>query len=111
MSIEFDDEAQAGIDAEEEEAAAAADLTDEEAEHEFHEATVRNEDAASEEEGKMEFLQELERIDRQLQAVEQDKSETMKEFNDQIKALKNRRADTLDSLENYRLGERSLPLE
>ena len=67
-------------------------------------------DAASEEDGQMEFLQELERIDRQLQAVEQDKAETMKDFNEQIKTLKNRRADTLDSLENYRLGERSLPL-
>ena len=84
MDMELDDEAQVGID--EEEAAAAED------------------------DGEMEFLQELERIDRQLQAVEQDKAETMKDFNDQIKTLKNRRADTLDSLENYRLGERGLPL-
>lgn len=68
-------------------------------------------DAASEEGGEMEFLQELERIDRRLQATEEEKAETAKEYNDQIKALKKKRGVILDELEAYRLGERGLPLE
>ena len=85
MDMELDDEAQVGID--EEEAAAAKD------------------------DGEMEYLQELERLDRRLQAAEDEKAEIMKDFNEQIKALKSKRARILDEIENYRLGERGLPLE
>ena len=111
MAIEMDDEAQAGIDEEEAEAAEAADLSEEEAEQQFSEGAARSEDAADEETGEMEFLQELERIDRNLQAVELDKKETNKDFNDRIKALKKKRATILDELQNYRLGERGLDFE
>jgi hypothetical protein len=69
------------------------------------------EDAASEEGGEMEYLQELERIDRKLQAVELEKKEADAGYNSQIKALKKKRGIILNEIEAYRLGERGLPLE
>ncbi len=89
------------LDQEEEAAIAAADA----------ENADPADDAASEEGGEMEFLQELERIDRRLQAVELEKKETDAAFNSQIKALKKKRGIILDEIEKYRLGERGLPLE
>lgn len=65
-------------------------------------------DAANEETGEMEYLTELEGVDRQLQATETEKSDAMKVFNKHIKDLKKKRGALLMDIEAYRLGERGL---
>lgn len=90
------------LDQEEEAAIAAADSENGE--------PSATEDAASEEGEEMEYLQELERIDRRLQSVELEKKEADAGYNSQIKALKKKRGIILNEIEAYRLGERNLPL-
>ncbi len=111
MAIEMDDEAQAGIDEAEAEAAEAADLSEEEAEQQFSEGAARSEDAADEETGEMEFLQELERLDRKMMGEEANKDANNKVSNKRIKDIRKKRNAVLDDLEAYRLGQRGLPLE
>lgn len=98
--IDPDNEAQEAIDAEE---AAAAEFADN--------ATDPADDAASEEGGEMEYLKELERIDRQIVAAEIEKKASASFHNAEIHKLEKRRNDTLDELEKFRLGERGLLYE
>ena len=95
--IDPDTEAQEGIDAEE---AAAAEFADDNTDPA---ATAENE-----EDGSMELLEELEKVDRQIVATEDEKKDTAQEFNQKLKDLRALRGAALENLDAYRRGERSL---
>jgi len=85
------------------------ELTPEEAaELEAEEAALAEEEGEGEDAGLREFFQELERIDRQLIAVEADKKDTARDFADRLKALRKQRKTILDDIDDYRLGNRGL---
>lgn len=96
--IDPDNEAQEAIDNEEAEAAEFADNQ-----------TDPAEDAASEEGGEMEYLKELERLDRQIMAAEALKAGDASKHNTKIRGLYKQQKVILDELEKFRLGERGLP--
>jgi hypothetical protein len=100
-----DNDAQEKIDAEE---AAAAEAADQE-----QEQPAGSEDSANEEEAtslwtEMEFLKQLEGLDRQLLAVETEKDLAVKVFNKKIKEITSARDLHLINIESWRLGARNL---
>jgi hypothetical protein len=59
----------------------------------------------------VQLLLRLEHVDRQLKQVADEKAEAMAQFNEQRKGLEATRDTLLNDLDQYRLGNRGLPLE